>query len=126
MKKLTIMLLVLFSISLIPSYSVAAIEDVDLQAVKKAVKDNPNYSGKQDVKWFKILITEDNKEKVKITLPLALMELFMRSAKNKNLRIHDDDLDIDLRELFTELKKMGPMTMIEIYDSGETIKIWLE
>ena len=91
MKKITFMLLVLFSISLLPAYSVAA-EDADLQAVKKAVKDNPNYSGDQEVKWFKILVTEDNKDKVKITLPLALMELFMRSAKNKHLRIHDEDL----------------------------------
>jgi hypothetical protein len=50
----------------------------------------------------------------------------MKCADNKNLRIDRDDYDIDLKELFAELKKVGPMALIEVYEDDEIVKIWLE
>jgi len=107
---------------------VLADSDDDLQAVKKAVKENPQYDPGKEAKWFKVLVTDaqTNKDKVKITLPISLVELFMKCADNKNLRIDRDEYDIDLKELFAELKKVGPMALIEVYEDDEIVKIWLE
>jgi Leu/Phe-tRNA-protein transferase len=100
----------------------------DFQAVKKAVKDNPQYDPGKEAKWLKVLVTDTrtNKDKVKITLPISLVELFMKCADDRNLRIDRDEYDIDLKELFAELKKVGPMALIEVYEDDELVKIWLE
>jgi hypothetical protein len=100
----------------------------DFQAIQKAVKDNPAYEAGKDVKWFKVLVTdaETNKDRVRITLPLALVELVVRHADAKHFKVGDADHDIDLKTLFAELKKIGPMALIEVYEDGEIIKIWLE
>lgn len=102
----------------------------DVQAIRKAVKDNPNYESGREVKWFKVLVTDTrtNKDKVKITLPLALVEAFVKCADDKHLRIRDHNCDIDFEALLVELKKIGPMALIEIFDDDEeeAIKVWLE
>ena len=128
MKKIAFIALLLFAVSLLPLNFAQAGDREDFQKVKKAVKDNPNYSSGNEAKWLKVLITDNGtkKDKVKITLPLALVEVFMRAADNKNLRVDRDDYDIDIKELFAELKKLGPMALIEVYEDGETIKVWLE
>ena len=128
MKKIASIALLLFVVSLIPLNFAQAGTREDFQKVKKAVKGNPNYSSGNEAKWLKVLITdnETKKDKVKVTLPLALVEVFMRAADDKHLCMNRDDYDIDIKELFAELKKLGPMALIEVYEDGETIKIWLE
>lgn len=127
MKKIASIILLLFVVSLIPLGFTQAEEREDFQKVKKAVKDNPNYSAENEAKWLKVLIQDDEtkKAKVKITLPLALVEIFMRTA-DKHMCVDREGYDIDIKELFAELKKLGPMALIEVYEDGETIKIWLE
>ena len=100
----------------------------DFQAVKKAVKENPSYESGKDVKWFKVLVTDarTNKDKVRITLPISLVEVFVRCAENKHVRMNRHDLDIDIGELFAELKKLGPMALIEVFEDDEIVKVWLE
>lgn len=101
----------------------------DFQAIQKAVKDNPAYEAGKDVKWFKVLITDakTNKDRVRVTLPLALVEIVLRHADGKHLKVGDGlHADIDLTALFAELKKLGPMALIEVYEDDEIIKIWLE
>ena len=100
----------------------------DFQAIQKAVKDNPAYEVGKDVKWFKVLITDakTNKDRVRLTLPLALVEIVLRHTDGKDLNIGDSHADIDLAALFAELKKLGPMALIEVYEDDEIIKIWLE
>jgi len=100
----------------------------DLQAIKKAVKENPAYETGKEVKWFKILVTNNktSKDKVKVTMPIAIVEIFLRFADDKRLRIRESDCDIDLAAVFKELKAMGPMALIEVYEDDETVKIWLE
>lgn len=128
MKKIASIVLLLFVVSLIPLNFAQAGAREDFQKIKKAVKDNPNYSSGNEAKWLKVLITdnETKKDKVKVTLPLALVEVFMRAADDKHLCMNRDDYDIDIKELFAELKKLGPMALIEVYEDGETIKVWLE
>lgn len=128
MKKLTIFVLALVILGFISSGAIFADSDDDIQAIKKAVKENPQYEAGKEAKWFKVLITDTttNKDRVKITLPISLVELFMKCSHDKHLRIDRNEYDIDLKELFAELKKVGPMALIEVYEDDEVVKIWLE
>lgn len=127
MKKITIPFLISLSLIFVALF-MAADSRTDYQAIKKAVKENLAYDQGKEVKWFKILVTDNrtNKEKVRITIPLSLVEVFARSAENKNLKIRDHHCELDLAELIAELKKIGPMALIEIYEEDETVKVWLE
>ena len=128
MKKTAFLMTAVFGLALILGTFAIAADRVDFQAIKKAVKDNPNYEPGKDVKWFKVLVTDTktNKDKVKITLPLVLVEVFLKCADDKHLRINDGDCNIDFEALLAELKKIGPMALIEVYEDGETVKVWLE
>lgn len=128
MRKTAVCVLMIFVLGLATAGPLAAKKNPDLQAIKKAVKENPQYKADQEVKWFKVLVHDNrtNKDKVRITLPIALVEVFMKCAENKHLKVNCDDYDLDLKELFQELKKLGPMALIEIYEDEETVKIWLE
>ena len=41
-------------------------------------------------------------------------------------KIDRDDCEIDLKELFKELKKLGPTVFIEVVEDDETVKVWFE
>ncbi len=130
MKKIIILVLVLFVFCVfLPSLLFADSND-DLQKVKKAVKKNPDYKPGEEVQWFKVLITDNDtgKTKVKVTLPISVVEAVLKCASDEKMKILDEDCDLDLKELFAELKKHGPMVFIEINDDDEnvSVKIWLE
>ena len=128
MKKVTGLVLIVFVLSFfLPNLLLAEDKD-DIQAIKKAVKENPNYKAGEEVKWFKVLVTDNKtkKDKVRITLPISLIETFLKCSQEKHLKINRDECDIDLKELFAELKKLGPMVLIEVYEDEETVKVWLE
>ncbi len=126
MKKITIFVLLAFVLTLAPSQFLLA-KNSDLQAIKKAVKENPNFEAGQEVKWFKVLITDikTNKAKVKVTLPVSLIELILE-AEDDHFKVDRDEYDVDIKEIFAELKKAGPMALIEIREEGELIKVWFE
>jgi hypothetical protein len=127
-KTSTAILVVMTAVFLLGPYFLLADSRDDLQAIKKAVKENLSYEAGKDVKWFKILVTDNRtgKDKVKVTMPIAIVEIFLRCADDKHLRIRESDCDIDLAAVFRELKAMGPMALIEVYEDDETVKIWLE
>ena len=129
MKKVAILILILFVfLVFLPSLLLADAND-DIQTVKKAVKKNPDYTPGQQVQWFKVLITnnETGKAKVKITLPISVVEAFLKCSHDKHFDM-ENHCDIDLKEVFADLKKYGPMVFIEIQDEDEdvTIKVWVE
>ncbi len=128
MKKLIVSFLAVVMLSGLTGILAAAGSQNDFQAVKKAVKENPVYDSGKEVKWFKVLVIDakTNKDKVRITLPISLVEVFVRCAENKHVRMNRQDVDIDIGELFAELKKLGPMALIEVYEDDEIIKVWLE
>lgn len=128
MKKVAIIVLIVFVFTfLLVSLTLAKNED-DLQAIKKAVKKNPGYEAGKEVKWFKVLVTDNRtkKDKVKITVPISLIEFFIKCAHDKHLKINRDECEIDLKELFKELKKLGPTVFIEVVEDNETVKVWFE
>lgn len=129
MRKVAVLVLILVTFSFLSASFAQADRNNDYQTIKKAVKENPGYQAGKEVKWFKVLITDanTNKDRVKVTIPISLIELFLKCAKNKHWRIDDDlECDIDIEAIFKELKELGPMALIEVYDEGEIIKVWLE
>jgi hypothetical protein len=128
MKKATFLALAAFALAIALGGIALAESHDDIQAIKKAVKENPNYEPGKEVKWFKILVTDNKagKDKVRITLPISLVEAFVKCAGDKHLRLDKGECDIDFDELLTELKKVGPMAIVEIYEDDETVKVWLE
>ena len=67
MKKITVFVLALFLVGFFSAGEIYAKGDDDYQAVKKAVKDNPQYDPGKEAKWLKVLVTDTqtNKDKVK-------------------------------------------------------------
>jgi len=128
MKKIASLVLIVFVLGVfLPNLLLADSKD-DIQAIKKAVKKNPAYKEGEEVKWFKVLVTDNKtkKDKVRITLPISLIETFLKCSNEKSMKINRDECDVDLKELFAELKKLGPMVLIEVYEDEETVKVWLE
>jgi len=128
MKKVAIIVLIVFVFTFLLVNLATAKNEDDLQAVKKAVKKNPEYEAGKEVKWFKVLVTDNRtkKDKVKITVPISLIEFFIKCSHDKHMRINRDECDIDLKELFKELKKLGPTVFIEVVEDNETVKVWFE
>ncbi len=101
------------------------------QDIKKAVKENPQFEPGKAAQWFKVLVTDSKtgKDKVRLTLPISLVEVMAKYAGQPEkhcLKLDREGMDINLTELFAELKKLGPMMFIEVYEEDETVKIWLE
>jgi len=127
-KKVTALILGVLILNIIAIGILHAERDDDIQAIKKAVKENPQYKRGTEAKWFKVLVTDirTKKNKVKITLPVSLIELIMKCTDDNHLRVNRDEYNINLKELFVELKKLGPTALIEVYEDEEVVKIWLE
>lgn len=128
MKKITASVLAVMVLSFVLMNFLSAEDTSTIQAIKKAVKENPKYNAGSEVKWFKVLITDTRtkKDKVKITLPISLIELMAKHCNEKNLKVNRCEYDIDLKELLAELKKLGPMALVEICEDDELVKVWLE
>lgn len=110
-----------------PARAAATHED-DLQAIKKAVRENPGPRRGGEAKWFKIVIVDKTvgEAVVKVTVPLSLVEILLRGSDNKHLRIDREKCDIDVETVVKELKAAGPMSVIELNENNCTIKVWLE
>ncbi len=128
MKKTTVAILGVLVLTFLAAPALRAERSNDFQAIQKAVKQNPAYEEGKEVKWFKVLITDTTtgKDKVRVTLPVALVELVLKCADDKDLNLKDRGCDIDVKALFAELKKAGPMALIEVMDHDELIKVWFE
>jgi hypothetical protein len=127
MKRTIIALIAVLAVTLLAGPVVAAPRN-DFRTIQKAVKQNPAYEEGKEVRWFKVLVT-DNKSseaKVKVTLPIALIELILSSDAVRHVKIDEHRCEVDLKALWLELKKAGPMALIEIQDDGAVIKVWLE
>src|SRR4030042_3592584 len=126
MKKAALIILAIMVIGLVAGPAIAANRN-DFKAIQTAVKQNPAYEEGKEVKWIKVLITdgETNEAKVKVTLPIALIEVLINCTDSRHFKIDDGDCDIDLKALWAALKKAGPMPLIELQDDGAIIKVWL-
>ncbi|MCP2520338.1 hypothetical protein NLC82_04135 [Candidatus Aminicenantes bacterium AC-335-A11] len=126
MKKLSLFILILglvYSVSLSSVLNSPSKEDYKI--IKKAI--GKEKIKREEVKWFKILVvdTRTQKPKVRITIPISLMELIVNSCPEAKFRM-EDNCKIELKKFFYELKKLGPLCLIEINEENETVKIWVE
>ena len=128
MKKLAILTIAIAALTLAAGGFASAGATDDIQAIKKAVKENPNYQPGKEVQWFKVLVTDTKtgKDKVRVTVPLSLVEAFVKCAGNDTVKLDHGRSDIDFGMLLAELKKVGPMALVEVFEEDETVKVWLE
>ncbi len=132
MKKTIIAILAVFLLGAVTAPAAAANRN-DFKIIQAAVKKSPNpeYVEGREVRWFKVLITDSksSQAKVKLTLPVALIELILSCDDTRHVKIDDDKYgtcEVDLKALWMELKKAGPTALIEIEDEGAVVKVWLE
>jgi len=100
----------------------------DYKVIKNAVKSSEaSATGQKSAQWFKILVTGKNgeAEKVKISLPISLVEMMINACPEEKFKV-DHGCQIDIRKIWNELKKAGPLALVEVEDHGETVKIWFE
>lgn len=99
----------------------------DYKVIKRAIEREKIKN--EEVKWFKILVVDNrtHKPKVRITIPISLMELVVNTCPEAKLHV-EEGCKIELKKFFYELKKLGPLCLIEVNDEeeNETVKIWLE
>ncbi|MCX6565906.1 MAG: hypothetical protein NTW38_05705 [Candidatus Aminicenantes bacterium] len=113
-------------------FAAPAASNDNWQVIKNAVREDARPEAvRGEPKWFKVLITDRNskEENVRITLPLSLIEGLVRLAAADNhhgFRCNGRDLDIDVLEILDQLKKAGPLALVEVNDGDEAIKIWIE
>ncbi|MBC7349054.1 MAG: hypothetical protein H5U05_03680 [Candidatus Aminicenantes bacterium] len=127
MKKLILLTTLLLATLFLTVALFGAGDRDDYQVIKKAVQDSPRVEPAKEVKWFKVLVTDTRtgKEKVKVTMPIALVEIFARCAENKEVKM-GSGCSLNLEQLLAELKKAGPLAIIEVNEEEETVKVWLE
>jgi hypothetical protein len=127
MKRTTLIILALFCLGALAAPAVASNRQ-DFKVIQNAVKQAPAAESGREVKWFKVLITDSKSSaaKVKITLPVALIEAVLACTDGKHFKVDDGECDIDLKAVWAALKKAGPLALVEIEDDGAIIKVWLE
>ena len=126
MKKTTIGLLVML-LGLGLALGLHAGRNDDYKVIKNALHGVADGGGRQPLRWLKIEVTgrDGAGERVKLTLPVSLMEMIIRACPEKKFSV-DRGCDIDIQRVWSDLKAAGPLALVEVEDSGETVKIWLE
>ncbi len=101
----------------------------DFKVIQNAVKNSPSAERGHEPLWFKVLIQDGRtgQGSLKITLPVALVELVLDSAEGRHFKVDECHAEIDVKAVWTALKKAGPRALVEIRgDDGAVLKIWLE
>jgi hypothetical protein len=120
--------LVVFLFAFVLASGLFATPADDYKVIKNAVKSSQSSGGGQnEVHWLKIVVNgkDGNKENVKISLPLSLVELMINACPEEEFKL-EHGCQIDIRKIWNELKKAGPQALVEVEDHGEIVKIWFE
>jgi hypothetical protein len=127
-KPATFVILAVFGLGLSVATASAAANDKDFKIIQRAVNQDKAPAASGEVKWLKVVIqdSKSSEAKVKITLPVALIEVVLACGEGKHFKIDDGDCEIDLKAVWAALKKAGPLALVEIEDGGAVIKVWLE
>jgi hypothetical protein len=127
-KKIVLALVAAVTLSL----SVAAAPSNDSKenwrVVKNAVRSEVRSENGREGRVLKLLITEGRKDRetLRLTLPLSLVEAVRLASNDRRYRFDDRDFDLDFLEVLSSLRKAGPRALLEIRDHDEMIKIWIE
>lgn len=120
-KNLLMVFVIIAAFAMIAALPVSGDSAQDYKVIKKASESKST----GDVQWFKLTVynTKEKKNTVKITIPLSLVEIF--ADKDDKVKIADKE-EINVKEVLSLLKKNGPMTLVEIEEEDQVVKIWLE
>ncbi|MCP4153923.1 MAG: hypothetical protein GY757_39720 [bacterium] len=122
MKKNLILVIFIIATFMLTSLPAMASSADDYKVIKKAFK------GKKggNVQWFKLSVYDKKLKKttVKITLPLAIIDL-LEGCKGDIVDLKDK-CDVDLKQIVKALKQHGPMTLVEVDEEDSLVKIWFE
>ena len=120
---LVIFMIMVFMAGTLPALANSA---QDYKVIKKSGK------GKTvgDIHWFKLSVYDKKAKKDTVTLkvPITLVEMFADCAKedtelNKEVKKH---CGADIKKILQVLKENGPMTLLEVDEEDELVKIWFE
>jgi hypothetical protein len=107
----------------------AAATHNDFKVIQNAVRNSPAAETGREPRWFKVLIQagRSGEAAVKISLPIALIEAILGSADCRHFKVDKDRCEIDVKAVWSALKKAGPLALVEIKgDDGAVIRVWLE
>ncbi|MCD6502104.1 hypothetical protein J7L01_05835 [bacterium] len=84
-------------------------------------------SGKPN-RWLRIRISEDGVEKVKVNLPLKLVEIAtkMQGILPANARAQFNEHNIDLEDIVKAIKEGAEGEIVSIEDGGDRVSIYVE
>lgn len=127
-RTMTLVFLAAFGFGLAAMPALAGPHDKDFKVIQRAVNQGSAPATSGEVRWLKVLIQDSrsSEAKVKITLPVALIEAVLACGDGKHFKVDDGDCEIDLKAVWAALKKSGPLALVEIEDDGAIIKVWLE
>jgi hypothetical protein len=135
MKRTAIVILAVFALGALAAPA-AASHSKEFKVIQNAVNGPPagqkakeHEKGRgHEARCLKVLIKDDGPDggELRLTLPLALIELVLAESDGHHFKVHDDDCEIDLRAVWKALKKAGPHALVEIKDDGAVFRVWLE
>jgi len=128
MKRTAFAIIVILAVFVLAAPAGAAKRN-DFRVIQNAVRNSPAAERGHELKWFKVIIQDRHSSEagLKITLPIALIEVILDSTDSRHFKVDEDRCEIDLKAVWSALKKAGPMALVEIKDDdGALIKIWLE
>lgn len=86
----------------------------------------PASPGGSEARWFRVRVTDvdSGKSKVNVNIPMGLVNVGMKMGA----RFIPEDADIDLEELFEQIRSGAHGKIVEVIDdeSGEHVEIFIE
>lgn len=81
-----------------------------------------------DQKWIKIRVSESNKSKVNVNIPIALVDVGLKIASKMSPEHASDFKNIDFNEIAELVKNGAEGKLVDIYDESEdtTVEIFVE
>jgi hypothetical protein len=122
MKKLVLIIFIILTL-MVSTIPVSGESAEDYKVIKQAAADKKDAG---NVAWFRLEVTEKTgkKDKVKIKLPISLVETLADCTEGEiNL---DKNCKVNLKKILSDLKKNGPMTILEIESEEADVRIWFE
>lgn len=79
-------------------------------------------------KWIKIRVSESNKSKVNVNIPIALVDVGLKIASKMSPEHASDFKNIDFNEIAELVKSGAEGKLVDIYDESEdtTVEIFVE
>lgn len=93
----------------------------DTDIIEVSNKGKPN-------RWLRIRVSEDGVEKVKVNLPLTLLQIVtkMQGVLPANARNQLNSHDIDLEAIVKAIKEGAEGEIVSVDDGGDHVSIYVE